>query len=104
MNKDHVELIAAMTTAGLGVFAMVGLAVRFVLLPWLRDHLVTPLLGRLDTLSTDMTRLSADTKVAAAMYEGHIERSSAEWGRIWAAIRTLQRITRTTPNHRDEDT
>lgn len=95
MSKDQVELVAAMTTAALGVLGIVGLAVRFVLLPWLRDHLITPLLGRLDTLSDDMTRLSADTKVAAAMYDGHIERSSAEWGRIWAAIRELQRVVRT---------
>lgn len=94
MIRDHVELVAAMTTAGLGVLGMVGLAVRFVLLPWLRDHLITPLLGRLDTLSHDMTQLAADTKVAAAMYDGHIERSSAEWGRIWAAIRALQAAVR----------
>lgn len=94
MTKDHAELVAAMTTAGLGVLGMVGLAVRFVLLPWLRDHLITPLLARLDTLSQDMTRLSADTKVAAAMYDGHIERSSAEWGRIWQAIHALQRALR----------
>lgn len=97
MNRDAVELVAAMTTAGLGVFAMVGLAVRYVLLPWLERVLVMPLLARLDTLSTDLTLLAADTKVAAAMYEGHIERSSAEWGRLWAAIRVLQR-------HRREDT
>lgn len=84
-------MAAAMATAALGVLGIVGLGVRFVLLPWLKEHLVTPLLQRLDTLSGDMTRLSADTKVAALMYEGHIENSSAEWGRIWAAIRQLQR-------------
>jgi hypothetical protein len=97
MSSDAAELLAAMTTAGLGVFAMVGLAVRYVLLPWLERVLVKPLLERLDTLSTDMVRISADTKVAAAMYDGHIERSSAEWGRIWAAIHKLQK-------HRREDT
>lgn len=100
MSANAVELLAAMTTAGLGVFGMVGLAVRYVLLPWLDERLVKPLLARLDTLSADMTRLSGDTKVAAAMYDGHIERSSAEWGRLWAAIRELQRTTRT----RREDT
>lgn len=94
MSKDQVELLAGMTTAALAVFTMVGLAVRFVLLPWLDERLIKPLLARLDTLSADMTRLSADTKVAAAMYDGHIERSSAEWGRIWAAIRVLQRARR----------
>ena len=89
MSKDTAELLAAMSTAGTGALVMVGLAVRFVLLPWLKQHLVDPLLERLDTLSDDMVRISADTKVAAAMYDGHIERSSAEWGRIWAAIRAL---------------
>lgn len=94
MTKDSVELLAGMLTAGLGALGMVGLAVRFVLLPWIRDQLITPLLGRLDQLSRDMTQLSADTKVAAAMYDGHIERSSAEWGRIWTAIHALQKAVR----------
>lgn len=100
MNKDHAELVAAMTTAALGALGIVAMAVRFVLLPWLRDHLVAPLLCRLDTLSADMVRLSSDTKVAAIMYEGHIEASTAELARLWGAIRSLEHHNR--EGHHDD--
>lgn len=92
--NDAVAMVAALGAAVLAALALVGYGCRYVLLPWLRDHLVAPLLQRLDQLSQDMTELAGDTKVAAAMYDGHIERSSAEWGRLWAAIRDLQRKLR----------
>lgn len=97
MSKDTAELLAAVTTTACSVMVLVGLAVRFVLFPWLKDHLIGPLLARLDSITAsvesvtekvgDVTR---DLGIASTMFEGHIERSGDEWGRMWAAITHLQ--------------
>lgn len=83
MSKDTAELVGAMSTAALAVLGIIGLAVRFVLLPWLREHLVGPLLARLDTLSGDL-------RVASRMYEGHIEASGNDRANLWAAVNELR--------------
>lgn len=108
MSKDTAELMAAGATTAVAVVGLIGLAVRFVLYPWLREHLVTPLLDRLDTLATRLENTSRDVSVAARMFEGHIEASGEDRGRLWDAVDELRRTLprrrrRITATHRRED-
>lgn len=84
------EAIAQVSGAILAVSAVMGLGVRWVLFPWLRDHLATPLLERLDLLAGRLEGLASDLSVASRMYDGHIEHSAQEAGRIWHAIHELR--------------
>jgi hypothetical protein len=110
MSKDTAELMAAVATTATAVLVLIGLAVRMVLYPWLKEHLVTPLLTRLDTLSRALENTSRDVSVAARMFEGHIEASGEDRGRLWDAVEELRhylprRYRRTTTaTHRREDT
>lgn len=92
------ELIATMSATAVAVMALVGGAVRYVLLPWLRDHLVGPLLSRLDTLAGRLEGLASDLRVASTMYEGHIELSGDDRARLWDAVNELRETSR--PRHR----
>ena len=98
MNGDTAELAAAMSGTAVGVMALVGAAVRYALLPWLKDHLVGPLLERLDTLAQRLEGLSGDMRVASSMYENHIEVSGEDRARLWDAIHELREASR--PRHR----
>lgn len=110
MNHDDLlSLVAACIGITLGLCTLAGLAVRFVLMPWLREHLVTPvketnhqvtvnghvsrdptLLDKVDHLQREIGRYREDMQVAARMFEGHIDRSAGEWGRLWSAIHHLE--------------
>lgn len=98
MSKDTAELLAAISATAVGVMALVGAAVRFALLPWLRDHLVGPLLSRLDTLAVRLEALAGDMRVASSMYEGHIELSGEDRARLWEAVTELRDMM--PPRHR----
>lgn len=90
MNKDTAELLAAVGATAVAVMALVGAAVRYALLPWLREHLIGPLLSRLDTLAQRLEGLAGDMTVATRMYEGHIELSGEDRARLWDAIAELR--------------
>jgi len=99
MTAGTADLVAAVTTTACSVMVLVGLAVRFVLFPWLKEHLIGPLLERLDSLTGSVEAVTSkvgevtkDLGVASTMFEGHIERSGDEWGRMWAAIAHLQSL------------
>ena len=92
------ELLATVSATAVSVMVLVGAAVRYALLPWLRDHLIGPLLGRLDTLATRLEGLSGDMRVASSMYESHIEVSGEDRARLWDAIAELRDASR--PRHR----
>lgn len=98
MSTNTAELLAAVSATAVGVMALVGAAVRYALLPWLRDHLVGPLLARLDTLSTRLEGITGDMRVATRMYEGHIELSGEDRARLWEAITELRDMM--PPRHR----
>jgi hypothetical protein len=98
VSNDTAELLAAISATAVGVMALVGAAVRFALLPWLRDHLVGPLLDRLDTLAERLEGLNGDMRVATRMYEGHIELSGEDRARLWDAIAELRDAAN--PRHR----
>lgn len=98
MSKDTAELLAAVGATAVAVMALVGAAVRYALLPWLKEHLVGPLLARLDTLAARLEGLSGDMRVASSMYEAHIEVSGEDRARLWDAIHELREAAR--PRHR----
>lgn len=109
--KDTAELLAAVAATVTCLVLLLGIGVRLVLYPWLREHLVTPLLERLDTLATRLEHTSRDVSVAARMFEGHIDASGEDRSRLWDAVEELRRYlprrhrrTATTATHRREDT
>lgn len=112
MSKDVVELIGAVLGAILATCALIGLGVRYVLLPWLREHLVQPvmetnrqitrnghtsnpptMLDQLHTISrkVDDSATKGDLRAASRMFEGHITRSEADRGNLWDAVDELRR-------------
>lgn len=107
--KDAAELLAAAAATLTCLVLVVGIGVRMMLYPWLREHLVGPLLERLDTLASRLENTSRDVSVAAQMFEGHIEASGEDRTRLWDAVDELRRHLprrhrRTTAQHRREDT
>lgn len=90
MSKDTAELLAAITATATGVMLLIGLGVRYVLLPWLREHLIGPLLGKLETIADRVEGVTRDLSVAANMFEGHITASGEDRGRLWDAITELR--------------
>jgi hypothetical protein len=92
VSAEAANLAAAVATTATGVMVLIGVAVRFVLFPWLREHLVGPLLGRLDTLSNRLEQLAGDLRVASTMYEGHIELSGEDRANLWAAVREIRAL------------
>lgn len=92
------ELVATVTATAVSVMVLIGAAVRYALLPWLRDHLIGPLLARLDTLANRLESLASDMRVASTMYEGHIELSGEDRARLWEAVHELREASK--PRHR----
>jgi hypothetical protein len=106
------ELLAILgAVAGLAVAlcVLLGYFAKFVAVPYLREHLFDPvketrhqvtvnghvsrdptLLDKVDSLQKDNDDIRADLATAARMFEGHIDRSAGEWGRLWSAIRHLE--------------
>ncbi len=110
--SDLLGILAAATTAALGVLALIGLVVRFVLLPYLREHLIVPVkdthkqvtenhhtnerptvLDRIDDVSNQVRENTAETRAArgearalARMFDGHLEWSQNEVDALWKAL------------------
>lgn len=117
--KDAVETAALFAGLLVSLCILAGFAARFVLWPWIRDHIVTKLdethsqvtvnkhvsktptlLDRVDTTTAHVAGLvsqldTVESKVddtadrvnaTARMLDGHLDRSSGEWGRLWDSI------------------
>lgn len=95
--SNAAELVGATATSALAVLGLIGLAVRFVLFPWLREHLVGPVLERLDAMGRQVERTTNDITVAARMFDGHIDRSADDRSRLWQAVEELRAAI---PRHR----
>lgn len=81
---ELLALVVGALTALTLLCGLAGMLVRFVLLPWLRDHMVAPLLDQLEALAGDL-------RVAAYMFEGHITHSEQDRARLWAAVDELRK-------------
>lgn len=111
--SEFLTLTVGGLTALTLIAGMIAAAVRLVLLPWLREHLVRPMKVNADlaeevhrqvtvnshkspepTLLDKIDTLQQNQHAAAQMFEGHIERSAEEWGRIWDAIDHLKNRNR----------
>lgn len=69
----------------------VGLFVRFVALPYLKLHLVDPLLLKLEELTTRDLEHDQNNRIAAYMFEGHMTASETDRSRLWAAVDDLRK-------------
>lgn len=108
--KDVIETGALFVGMLVSLCVLVGFFAKYVALPWFREHIVNPvketnrqvtvnghvspeptLLDKVDHLQAQVNQIRSDSAVAARMYEGHIDRSSGEWGHVWDALETLRR-------------
>lgn len=99
--SESLGLIVTALTAVTLALGLIGAATRYVLLPWLREHLVNPvrqvekqvtqnhhandpptILDRIDDVSVQLMAL-------ARMFDGHLEWSEDEVQRLWRAIDSL---------------
>jgi len=100
MNSDARELVTWILGTTISLSVLVGLAVRFVLMPYLRDHLVKPMkqvekqvsenhhsnkvptvLDRIDDVQKAVNDMRGEMKTMAGMYEGHIQ-----WSERWVSL------------------
>ncbi len=89
------EAAGAVLGVVLGLAALGALFARLVALPYLKEHLVEPLLDRLDKRLDAMhekdTELEVANRLAAYMFEGHMHASELDRGRLWEAITDLRK-------------
>ena len=108
--KDTVAVIVGLLTIMTLGLGLLGLAVRYVLVPWLKEHVITPvketnhqvtvnkhvsnpptLLDKIDRVSRDVADVQTDVRAASTMFEGHIELSADDRRRLWEAVEDLRR-------------
>lgn len=98
-------VISAALGSAVSLCILIGLAVRFALLPWLERHLVSPVketrkqvtenhhsnprptvLDRIDDVSKQVAENTRETRAMARMFDGHLEWSQHEVDRIWSRL------------------
>lgn len=100
MNAETREVITWALGTVLVLCTLTGLAVRFVLMPYLRDHLVKPMkqvekqvtenhhsnpkptvLDRIDDVQTEVKGLGEQMQVLVRAFDGHMD-----WSEKWVAL------------------
>jgi len=100
MNSDTRELITWILGTTISLSVLIGLAVKFVLMPYLYDHLVKPMkqvekqvsenhhsnkvptvLDRIDDVQKTVEEMREEMKGMALMYEGHMT-----WSEKWVNL------------------
>lgn len=128
--RDLIEVAGATVGLALGLCALIGIAAKWVVLPWIQTHVVVPvketnrqvtvnghasrdptLKDSIHTLRDQHTRLSEqydelrrDIAAAAYMFDGHIAASERDRGDLWRAVGLLRGDALEThePTHRKE--
>lgn len=77
----------------LGLATLGGLFARYVALPYLKTHLVDPVLDRMDTMHARDNDLESANRIAAYMFEGHMTASAEDRGHLWDAVAELRKDT-----------
>lgn len=99
------DVIAAALSAVVLGLTLVGLAVRYVLMPYLREHLIQPVketrkqvtenhhsntvptvLDRIDDVANQVAENTRETRAMARMFDGHLDWSQREVDRIWRRL------------------
>lgn len=68
-----------------------GLFLRYGLLPYLRDHLIAPVLQRLDAMHDKDAELEVSYRLAGLMFDGHMAASEEDRRHIWEAVTELRK-------------
>ena len=104
--KDIVTIIVGILSAITLIFGLLGVAVRLVLVPWLKEHVIAPVketnhqvtvnkhTSDPPTLLDKVDKVQADVRAAARMFEGHIDLSADDRKQLWQAIDDLRKDLR----------
>ena len=85
------EVVGTVVGTLVGLTALTGGLLHVVALPYLREHLIEPLLERLDAMHARDGDLETANRIAALMFEGHMTHSESDRGHLWAAIGDLRK-------------
>lgn len=100
MSAETRETISWVLGTSISVSILIGLLIKFVLMPYLREHLVKPMkqvekqvtenhhsnakptmLDRFDDIEKAIAEVRRDMHTMAGMYEGHVS-----WSERWTAL------------------
>jgi hypothetical protein len=103
--SDLLALLVGGLTAVTLTVGLVGLSVRYALLPWLREHLVIPvnqvkkqvtenhhsnetptIPDRIDDVAQQVYDASLQIVALARMFDGHLDQAAEEMREVWRAI------------------
>lgn len=110
MVKDVVAITVGVLTILTLLIGLLGLAVRMILVPWLKEHVINPvketnhqvtvnkhvsdpptLLDKVDRVQNKVDKVESDVRSAARMFEGHIDLSADDRRQLWKAIDQLRK-------------
>lgn len=100
-----VEIVVGVLSGVVLLFSLIGLGVRFVLLPYLKEHLIEPVqetnkqvtvnhhssaeptvLDRIDDVRLQVKDVHAEVVTVARMFDGHLDWSQDEVDKLWKAL------------------
>lgn len=100
MSPETRDLVTWILGTTLSISAIIGLVVKFVLMPYLRNHLVEPMkqvekqvsenhhsnlkptvLDRIDDVQQSVQEMRSEIQVMSSMYEGHVN-----WSEKWSGL------------------
>lgn len=96
--SDGLGLVVGMLTASTLVLGLLGMAVRFVLVPYLERNLVRPLAETRHQVTANqhaspnptvpdrLEDMHTDLRAFARAFDGHLEWSQNEVDRLWKAL------------------
>lgn len=114
MSEGHRELITWILGTGMTVAVIIGMATKFILLPYLREHLVNPMkqvekqvsennhtnktptiLDKIDEVQDSVSDIRQEMNAMSRMYEGHMS-----WSERW--VQLIEREIEFIKQHRRE--
>lgn len=120
MDAPTRELVTWTIGTLIGLSVLIGLAVKYLLMPYLRDHLIVPMrqvekqvsenshsnreptvLDRIDDVQDTVNRIATGLEKANERFDRHLGWSHEEANRLWHAI--LTRTRHRGPNKEEEE-
>lgn len=79
---EIITIMGAAVALAIGLLTLIGFVVRYVLLPYFKEHVAGPAAEALNEIRDDI-------RAMARAYDGHLEWSQGEVDRIWRAVDAL---------------
>lgn len=87
-------MITAVVSTLVGTTILLGLFIRFGLVPYMRSQLIDPILVQFASVIQLANEATLQVHVIARAWDGHLESSDREFQRLWEAHRLTERMIR----------